>query len=40
MKKMLKVLRKARHPFIVNGSTCVQVAMASACCIQGNTPYN
>lgn len=39
MKKLLKVLKKVKHPFIVNGTSCATGTAAHSCNIQGNTPY-
>ena len=35
MKKLLKAIKKVRHPFLIKGSSCTQ-SNASSCVVGGN----
>lgn len=38
MKKMLKVLKRVKHPFIVNGTSCANHIGTVSCGVGGSIP--
>ena len=38
MKKLLKSIKKVKHPFVVLGTSCATGNEAHSCTIQGNSP--